>query len=187
MSNLLKILKKNRQDLGLTQVELSQRCHISVPNIQNIETDRGNPSLRTLESIASSLGLCLQFRVKSANWDLLAYFGAPLFSDHSVSSSLRKQAKYSGELGTNETSALIQCLREACFELVAGDPDQTTDRERKLEAVQAMLLAIQTQFPSTFKKYCLSSKIISDLVPENITGRLIKLRRIALARLAEIL
>ena len=49
-----------RQSSGLTQQELSERTGITQADISKIETGRGNPSVKTLQRIASALGKTLR-------------------------------------------------------------------------------------------------------------------------------
>lgn len=170
---LLKELKKIRAELGITQIDLAHQAHVSLPTIQNIEAARANPAIQTLQSLASQLGLEFKLNVKQTNWDLFAFYGAPL---------MVQQLPRRDRLSSIE---MLQCLRESCLELKYHPEIQ--DRERKLEATQAFLLALQGHYPTFFKKYCMPSELISKIVPKHISGRLIKLKRIASARLADYL
>jgi transcriptional regulator with XRE-family HTH domain len=172
MEDLLDSLRTIRQQLGTTQVELAYQSGISLPSIQNMEAGRGNPSIETLHAVAESLGLKLKFSAKSANWDNLAFLGAPLIT-------------LSPAIAVADLKSLLGTLKDACVELRYSD--QVPDQERKLEALQALILALEGHFPKIFKKYCSSSTLICGLKPTVITGKLIKLRRIAIARLAEYL
>ena len=61
-------LRKERSSiLGLTQQELSDYCGLSVRLIKSIESEKGNPSLKTMEKIAETLGLELILKVKLPN------------------------------------------------------------------------------------------------------------------------
>ena len=61
------LIKERRALLGLTQQDLSDYTGLSVRIIKSIETDKGNPSLNTLEKIAETLGLEIVMRVKIIN------------------------------------------------------------------------------------------------------------------------
>ena len=61
------LIKKRRAVLGLTQQELSDYTELSLRIIKSVESEKGNPSLKTLEKIADVLGLELIMRVKIMN------------------------------------------------------------------------------------------------------------------------
>ncbi len=61
------LIKERRSILGLTQQELSDYCGLSVRIIKSIESEKGNPSLKTMEKIAETLGLELILKVKLPN------------------------------------------------------------------------------------------------------------------------
>ena len=46
-----------RNNLGLSQKELADRCHVTQQFIQRIEKGKVNPSLKTASRIASALGV----------------------------------------------------------------------------------------------------------------------------------
>jgi predicted transcriptional regulator len=51
-----------RMELGLTQVELAQRCGIRQSNISRIENGTVSPSIATLQKIAAGMGKRLQIK-----------------------------------------------------------------------------------------------------------------------------
>ena len=61
------LIKERRTVLGLTQQDLSDYTGLSLRIIKSIESEKGNPSLKTLEKIAEILGLELTIRVKIIN------------------------------------------------------------------------------------------------------------------------
>ena len=68
---------------------------------------------------------------------------------------------------------------EAC-----GRPET---RDRKTEALEAMLLALSSAYPTTFQSWFGRSEVVNRLVPDNPSGRVIKLKRIAVRALSEYL
>ena len=62
-----KLIKERRTVLGLTQQDLSDYTELSLRIIKSIESEKGNPSLKTLEKITEGLGLELIMRVKIKN------------------------------------------------------------------------------------------------------------------------
>ena len=61
------LIKERRAVLGLTQQDLSDYTELSLRIIKSVESEKGNPSLKTLEKIADVLGLELVMRVKIMN------------------------------------------------------------------------------------------------------------------------
>lgn len=54
-------IKKLRNQKGLTQKELAEKCNLSRSYLADLERDRYNPSLESLKLIANSLGVSLSF------------------------------------------------------------------------------------------------------------------------------
>ena len=61
------LIKERRAVLGLTQQDLSDYTDLSLRIIKSVESEKGNPSLKTLEKIANVLGLELIMKVKIMN------------------------------------------------------------------------------------------------------------------------
>jgi transcriptional regulator with XRE-family HTH domain len=167
--DIASLIASSRESLGLTQMELAHHSRVSLPTIQNIEANKGNPSLQTLEQLLHALGMKLEIKVATADWDLLAACGVPLFSES------KRQHFVSREV-------LIHNLKKACLELSMG----TADAERKREAIRATLLALKMHYPSIYAKEC-GGRLFQKTFPKEISGRIIKLRRIALAHISEYL
>ena len=62
-----KIIKERRAILGLTQQDLSDYTGLSLRFIKSIESGKGNPSIQSLDKIASVLGLEIVVKVKENN------------------------------------------------------------------------------------------------------------------------
>ena len=58
------ILKERRATLNISQQELSEMAGVSLATIKDLERGIGNPSLKTLEHIATVLGLELSLTRK---------------------------------------------------------------------------------------------------------------------------
>lgn len=58
------ILKENRSKLGISQIDLAEIAEVSLATIKDLERGKGNPSLRTLEKIADTLGLEIKIEPK---------------------------------------------------------------------------------------------------------------------------
>jgi transcriptional regulator with XRE-family HTH domain len=61
---LYSIIKERRSLLGLTQQDLADYTGLSLRIIKNIESGKGNPSLKTLTKIADILGVELILKIK---------------------------------------------------------------------------------------------------------------------------
>ena len=61
------LIKERRTVLGLTQQDLADYTELSLRIIKSVESEKGNPSLKTLEKIAGVLGMELIMRVKTIN------------------------------------------------------------------------------------------------------------------------
>ncbi len=58
------IFKKRRRFLGLRQEDVEELSGVNMKTIQQVELGRGNPSIVTLEKIASILGMEVTVQVK---------------------------------------------------------------------------------------------------------------------------
>ena len=165
--------KEARTLQGFTQSELSARSGVSLPAIQIIERGDGNPSAETLSRLSDALGLVLELRAKNADWDLLALCGAPL-----TQITPRPSIRASRRL-------LRDQVLLAAAELSIKSP--IPDRERKMEALQAVLVALRDHYPAIFKSEFSKAELVQKLMPKDLSGRIVRLRRLALANLAEYL
>lgn len=50
-----KKIRKRRKTMGLTQVQLAEKLHLSPQRICDLERDRKSPSVDTLERVANAL------------------------------------------------------------------------------------------------------------------------------------
>ena len=178
---LVGLLKEARVNLGMTQAELSRESGVSLPSIQNMEAGLANPSLSTLEPLLGALALGLTLTRTPADWDALAACGAPLFA-----SGPGPRRGPVGAAPRASRELLLRSLREACLDLSGPNPADE-DRERKVEAVQAVLMALEAHFPSLFARQIRAPVFERFSSPKEPSGRLIKLKRLATARLASYL
>ena len=58
------IIKERRSVLGLTQQDLSDYTGLSLRFIKSVEAGNGNPSIESLEKIATVLGIEIVLKVK---------------------------------------------------------------------------------------------------------------------------
>ena len=166
------LVRTARKKLGISQLELSHLSDVSLATIQNLESGRANPSLKTLTSILSQLGIELGFADAPADWEALVDHGLPL-------------SKQSSATQPPTAGGLLHHLRLAARDIDRGLA--TDDAERKRESLEALLLALATSFPSSYRKWFARSRLFERFTPNCPNGRVIKLKRIAEARLAEYL
>jgi len=164
---------RRRRELGLSQVALASSAGVSLATIQNVEAGRANPSLSTLRSLLAPLGFAVGLEPVAVDWDALAAHGLPL-------SALRD---VSGVRPTPESLATL--VRGAALEL--SREGAARESERKIESFAALLLAIRNHFPTYFSKRFGRSPLVRSFLPDRLTGRIIKLYRIARAAVAEYL
>ncbi len=65
--NIICALIKARNELGLTQKQLSKATGISQGDISRLEKGKGNPSLKTLRRLADGLGMTLNISFSPVN------------------------------------------------------------------------------------------------------------------------
>lgn len=166
------LIKDTRKALGLSQVKLAQLAKVSLPTVQNIEAEKANPSLSILESIFEALGLKANYTVETPDWNLLATLGAPMLVEKEFNVTPTKDS-------------LIKQIQLAAVYFSKRRSDDG-NIERKRESIQCLLLGLRNQFPSVFSQVE-RAPVIRALLPHILTGRHIKLKRIAESRLSQFL
>lgn len=152
-------LKEMRAELGFTQAELSRLSGLSLPLIQKLEYGEGNPSLETLHKLGRVLGFEVKLTSCKPDWSVLVKAGVPLHG----------YAPYVGKVSLHRL--LVEFKNAWSSEL-----DQ-----RHREALAALLLSLQTHYPSVWKRHF--SRFNWPGVDE---GRILKLSRLCFDGLQEI-
>lgn len=62
--DLPSIIKERRQTLGISQIDLAEMSGVGIATVKSIEGGKANPSIRTVESLATVLGLELNLTLK---------------------------------------------------------------------------------------------------------------------------
>jgi len=172
------IVKAKRHDLGLSQSQLAAEAGVSLPTIQNIEAGKANLSQSTLEDILEVLGLKLQVVPVGLEWDKVVSLGVPL-----------TRSSDSGYRIPSDSKEFIRSLDEFLKSLPMREEEMLKD-SRNWEAFTAFLWALETHYSKTLDRLRYSKKV-RKILQQNLElfeiGRLIKLRRIALANIAEFL
>lgn len=166
----------------MTQSDLAQASGVSLPFIQLIEANKANPSIETLEAILKNLGFELKWEAQKTNWDELIEYGLPLSSTTTFHTppGLLSQVRF-----LQLTRMALHEIRQSSLHSSLQQSPSSTEKNRYEEALSALLLALQNHFPSFFKKHYAKSPWVKTLLTQAISGRVIKLSRMSLARLAE--
>ena len=64
---LVKIVKKRREALKVTQEDLAELSGVGLRTLKAIESGKGNPTIETLNKLADVLGLELKLEVRKAD------------------------------------------------------------------------------------------------------------------------
>jgi transcriptional regulator with XRE-family HTH domain len=167
--SVAKSIQLERLKRGFSQQYLASKGGVSVSTLQKIEAGSVSPSIDTLESLFSALGLRLGYEPAPIDWDELAALGVPLTA-RTDKKTLKSQQK------------LIDSL---LITLSAIDRNEQDCRESK--ALLATLWAIKLHYPSLYKKELGNKDFLKRWLDKPISGELIKLYRLALANIQEYL
>ena len=66
-TDIIKVIKKRREILQVTQETLAELSGVSLRTVKAFESGKGNPTLATLNKLASILGMELKLDVKIIN------------------------------------------------------------------------------------------------------------------------
>ncbi len=162
-----KLLREWRTDAGMTQHELAIQAQVSLPTIQNLERNLGNPTLDLLTRIGRCLGFSFLPQENSIDWESLASHGLAISQDKNAVTT-------------------VKSLHRLHVELISAFRQFKNLKEREREALESLIIAIRLYFPNLYKQY-FSKSLVHLYYPKKITGRHIKLSRISKAKLAEYL
>lgn len=172
MDSLGPEVRSGRRRKKLSQPDLARAAGVSLATIQNIESGRANPSLSTLTRVLAPLGLGVEIGPIAADRGALIALGLPL-------------SGAADPLPVRDLSVLRHHVERALDEL-EGAPG-AAGAERLRDCLQALALALRLHFPSATSAWFETSPRLLELVAQEPPGRVIKLYRIALARVAEYL
>lgn len=170
--NIGLLIKQRRQQKGYTQVKLSAVTNVSLPTIQNLEAGKANPTLTLLERIKGPLEILVDIRSGEPDWKFLQAYGLPLET---------------AETSKNAKSSPFSYFRFSKELLCAVDYVSLSHEERLKEAVGALLSTLQTHYPTFFGYGLAEPKVLKFIDTLKKTGRLIKLKRLALAKISKIM
>jgi len=163
-----KIFVQKRKSLGLSQVSLATLARISLPTLQNIEAGKANPSWDVVTKLSKALKIKITLESEEIDWALIGSLGVPMMSEKPIKRQFSEAAESE--------------LKRAFFEIFKLNKPLP---ERDLEALIAYAMALRDHEPTyfkTFKKFVSEAELNKKIKQMNF-GRLIKLRRIALAQM----
>lgn len=171
MYNMLFDLKSLRTNLGFSQVKLAHESKVSLPTIQNIDAKKANPTIDVLEKLFLALGM--EFKLQPIKFDLekAITLGVPLVS------SLKKI-----EVHKPSSTMLKQEARKWIYAL-----EEKTLNERDELAMIAFLVAIKDHYPTFYNEEVTCHIFEKKIKEKKTSGKIIKLRRIALNTLSKYL
>jgi transcriptional regulator with XRE-family HTH domain len=149
----------------MTQSDLARSSGVSLPTIQGIERGAANPTLSTLDGLLAALGLKLGVEESEVDWDLLCALGLPLAHGEPL------------KIVPSE-DLLVPAVRMAALDL------QDVTHGRKLDALQALILAVKSHYPTVYRRSFSGSSLVRAIAERPVTGRIVKLQRIARDRLS---
>ena len=169
--DLAQAVGASRRILGITQVQLAALTSISLPTIQQIEAGRANPAIGTVNSVFGALGLRLAYEPQAVNWSVLRAGGLPT----------------GGNAEATRPPTADELIRELRHALLDYERGALAAAPRLKEALGATFAALQCHFPRSYARHFGRCKAAMELVQQLPRARLIKLKRLAHARLAEVL
>ncbi|MCX6304693.1 MAG: helix-turn-helix transcriptional regulator [Bacteroidetes bacterium] len=66
---LIELIQKRRNSLKVTQETLAQLSGVGLRTLKQFESGKGNPTLRTLQKLADTLGLEVCLKIKNVSPD----------------------------------------------------------------------------------------------------------------------
>ncbi len=155
-------IRNLRLSLGLSQQKLAELSGVSIATIQNLESNKSNPRWDVLEKVFKALNFDIQFSPQKVNWERLAYYG--LGVTESLGSLKNKQ--------NWDRQKFVHLIIQACIEL--KNTISKTERERV--ALEALIFSVKNHYPTFFLEN-LDIPIVREFVPNDLTGKHIKLYR----------
>lgn len=163
-------LKNFRLSYQLSQVKLAHESGVSLPTIQNIEAGKANPTVEVLEKLLAVFGLRFQILVQPFDAGRAAAFGVPLLVENASEAAVINK----GTLKIETRKWLRQILDKGL-------------NEREEVAVVAFLKGLKDHYPAYYQKEIAAPLFDSIIEKFSLDGRVIKLRRIALANMSRYL
>lgn len=163
-------LRDLRKSRGLSQRSFARISKISFRQLQRVELGESELSWSKFQRVLEKFGYEFEVRLSEPNWDVLQGYGLPL-------NLSRNQAK---------PASKSEFIKELCHAAAFVQENKSNVLfSRHYDSVKAVLLGIKIHFPSLFSKIQKGFlPVISRFHLNEISGRDIKLRNIALALLS---
>ena len=171
MDSIGTTIRNARKERGLTQQDAARRANLSRAEYQNIEADRANPALSSLDRVLSAVGLTISIE-RDIDWGRLAALGLPL-------------AIHAGDTVSPSERQLTAALKEAARWYQESPISRLRPRER--EALESLVLAVYRGWPAVYGRCAAAIPDLAGILPPHVDGRHIKLYRLARSRLGEYL
>jgi DNA-binding XRE family transcriptional regulator len=165
VNNFMTLIRKRRRELSISQVDFVHLSGVSLPTLQNIEVGKANPSIKIMSKILNSLGYQIEIVPSEPNWDLLISIGLPITTKKKF-----EKIKY--------TLPQLALYLQHAAEYIIKERNKNSS-ERYFDALKGLLLAIKIHYPSLYEK--LESESIAEILNTDISGRHIKLYKMALS------
>ena len=172
MHTMICSLKSIRKSFGYSQVQLAHLSQVSLPTIQNVEAQKANLTIETLEKLLLPLGnLQVKISPPPFRYSLAIKLGAPLTS------------KGSEDFPGKPTPELL--VSEAKSWVVLFSLRLLSEREK--QSLTALLMAIRSHYPSFYNE-SLNFPIFESMMKTNFkNGKVVKLKRLALHKVSSYL
>jgi transcriptional regulator with XRE-family HTH domain len=170
MHNMIWNLKELRTSMRFSQARLSQESKVSLPTIQNIEANKANPTLDILEKLLLPLGV--EFKLSPIPFDVnrAIALGVPL------SESTSKV-----DIVVSASTLKLEARKwHRAFEMHSLS-------EREELSLVSFLMALKGHYPSFYEDEIKSPIFEQKISHYKTSGKVIKLRRMALAQMSKYL
>lgn len=68
LSEIIQVLKKRREELGVTQEHLAELSGVGLRTLKSLESGKSNPTYQTLNNLAEVMGMELNLEVKKPTY-----------------------------------------------------------------------------------------------------------------------
>jgi transcriptional regulator with XRE-family HTH domain len=171
MYTMIVDFKALRISLGFSQVKLAHESKVSLPTIQNIEANKANPTIDVLEKLAIALGLELKFQPIPFDIERAIALGVPLINTTSPSRIIVVNATSL----KNEARKWHHTLKLNAL------------KEREEMALISFLTAMKDHYPTFYQNEIVCPLFEKKIKEMRSSGKVIKLRRMALSNLSKYL
>ncbi len=157
MLRLSEILRQRRALLGLSQTQLGALAAVSLPTVQNIEGDRANPAIGTVESLLAALGLRIAWVQADTNWPGLAATALNLVVEDSMTLTLAKDI-------------FLVTVKLAVLDAMRTEGDAVAPALR--QALAALLTALRIHYPVVYAESLGKTPAVKQFLEQEVVVRI---------------